>query len=414
MSRHVYEPSFGPQRGVILVPHLSKDEQPRANSLHGSPLDETTMLKMSATMRGRGKCNKIEGLVFDTAQPMFDPLNWKFPITKDIVSIDLELCVEGFNGIDNVESNLVHVHRHANRDVSKLLSTCETIANNYSAVRSSGWGGVGSMFSAGYNVGYKGCISSVALSPKMKKMAKPDVHSINNSMFMARKKFENEFIAANVGFKEMMQTQSEMWPKNRQCPKAPACWIVSKDLGNPQHDDNDYSRSYAGWFTEQDIENRSAWFLFPKWGIAIELCNNTWISWDGAHCSHCSSVPHLTSENHIYSLFTAITKKVYLTAKRVNQCEEILKSSPIEFSSLRLRDKVCLRWVQPFVGNKLGLNKRAKRKYGNKHRRWLQCVIVDINCDGGGVLLQERYKNKRKLPPLSKQEVKNRMVLGWH
>jgi len=39
---------------------------------------------------------------------------------------------------------------------------------------------------------------------------------------------------------------------------------------------------------------------------------------------------------------------------------------------------------------------------------------VDINCDGGSVLLQEQYKNKRKLPPLLKQEVKNRMVLGWH
>jgi len=51
---------------------------------------------------------------------------------------------------------------------------------------------------------------------------------------------------------------------------------------------------------------------------------------------------------------------------------------------------------------------------GNEHWLWLQCVIVDINCDGGSVLLQERYKNKRKLPPLLKQEVKNRMVLGWH
>jgi len=165
------------------VPHLSKDEQPRANSLHGSPLDETTMLEMSTSTSGRGKCDKIEGLVFDTAQPMFDPQNWKYPIMKNIVSIDLKLCVEGFNGADNVESHLVHVHRHANRDVSKILSTCETIANNYSAVRSSGWGGIGSMFSAGYNVGYKGCISSVALSPKMKKMPKQAIDAINNDLF---------------------------------------------------------------------------------------------------------------------------------------------------------------------------------------------------------------------------------------
>ena len=398
---------------LILVPFLDEDERPRANSLHGSPIVETNCMTNEKRI-GYGKLKKVEGLLFDTSLPNFNPLTWKYPITKDISCMNLELCSEGFNGIDNCVTYSLHIHRHVNHDISMLLKTCQSIANNYSGVRCKGWGGVGGMYSAGYNVGYKGRIAPVAMSPKMKKMAKPDVHAINNSMFMAGKKFKNEFIGANVGFKEMMQMQSEMWPKNRQCPKGPACWIVSKDLGNPQHDDNDYSRSYAGWFTEQDIENRSAWFLFPKWGIAIELCNNTWISWDGAHCSHCSSVPHLTTENHIYSLFTAIPKKVYLTAKRVNKCEEILKSSPIEFSSLRLRDKVCLRWVEPFVGNNLGLNKRTKRKYGNEHRRWLQCVIVDINCDGGGVLLQERYKNKRKLPPLSKQEVKNRMVLGWH
>ena len=395
------------------MPHLSKDEQPRANSLHGSPLDETTMLKMSATTRGRGKCDKIEGLVFDTAQPMFEPQNWKYPITKNIVSIDLELCVEGFNGIDNVESHLVHVHRHANRDVSKILSTCETIANNYSAVRSSGWGGVGSMFSAGYNVGYKGCISSVALSPKMKKMPKQAIDAINNDLFTMGSKFFHEFHGINVGYDEMLQEQKNLWPKNRFCPEGPACWIVSKDLGNPQHVDADHSRSYARWFTKKDIQNQSAWFLFPKWGIAIELSNDTWISWDGAQCAHCSSIPHLSNDNHIYSLFTAITKKVFYTAERVNKCEAILSNGTIEFTSLKVNDKVTLRWVPPPHGDQLLANKRALRKYGNKHRRWLHCIVMEVDSDAGTVELREYNKNKRVLPKLSKSEMKNRVIPGW-
>jgi len=41
-------------------------------------------------------------------------------------------------------------------------------------------------------------------------------------------------------------------------------------LGNPEHIDNDLSRSYAGWFTNGDKANESKWFLFPNWGVAIE------------------------------------------------------------------------------------------------------------------------------------------------
>ena len=91
---------------------------------------------------------KVEGLLFDTSLPNFNPLTWKYPITKDISCMNLELCSEGFNGIDNCVTYSLHIHRHVNHDTSMLLKTCQSIANNYSGVRCKGWGGVGGMYSA--------------------------------------------------------------------------------------------------------------------------------------------------------------------------------------------------------------------------------------------------------------------------
>ncbi len=127
------------------------------------------------------------------------------------------------------------------------------------------------MFSAGYNVGYKGHISGVALLVKIKKTSlKSGLHKINDLLFTAGKNFHQEFSEMNVGYDKMLQVQKKLWPKNHKYPKGPVSWIVSKSLGNPEHIDNDLSRSYAGWFTNGDKANESKWFLFPNWGVAIE------------------------------------------------------------------------------------------------------------------------------------------------
>jgi len=133
---------------LILVPFLDEDERPRANSLHGSPIVETNCMTNEKRI-GYGKLKKVEGLLFDTSLPNFNPLTWKYPITKDISCMNLELCSEGFNGIDNCVTYSLHIHRHVNHDTSMLLKTCQSIANNYSGVRCKGWGGVGGMYSAG-------------------------------------------------------------------------------------------------------------------------------------------------------------------------------------------------------------------------------------------------------------------------
>ena len=398
-----------------LIPYIHENDRPKENCLHGCPIVSNCNGGITSHDGGgvRRKNKKVEGLVFDTHLPNFNPMSWSYPITEDMSDIDLELCTEGYDGINNATTYSLHIHRHKNRDISMLLSTCEDIADNYSVVRGKGWGGVGGMFSAGYNVGYKGRISYVAKSPKLKKMPSSTAHSITNRLSICGGMFHDEFSDKNVEFDKMVQLQAEFWPKNRNILNGPACWIVSKDLGNPKHIDDDFSRSYAGWFTKQKIDNKSAWFLFPDWGVAIELCNDTWISWDGVNCAHCSSVPHLGDSNNIYSLFTAITKKVYANAEKVNMCESILLRERVILDSLNVKDHISLRWVEPLDGRKYKLSKRGKRKYGNKYRRWLHCFVSNIDYINGTVELHERNKNKRKLPKLTRSEVHNRVVFGW-
>ena len=205
-----------------MVPYLTgKNENPKANCFHGVPIttedyDGIDVIN-GGCGRAKGKYRKVEGLVYDGDFPNFDPSNWNYPITIDITYIDLELCAEGFNGVDNLTSYRLHVHRNQGCDVdtSILLSTCEDIANNYSGVRGQGWGGVGGMFSAGYNVGYKGRISPVALSPKMKKKPIAAVDSIKKRLSIAGEIFYEEFSGKNVGFEEMMQLQTDIWPKKK-------------------------------------------------------------------------------------------------------------------------------------------------------------------------------------------------------
>ena len=394
-----------------MISYLGRNDRPRANCFNGGPITSDGSGGFGCG-NGKGKYKKVPGLVFDVDYPHFDPSRWKCPISKDVTHVNLELCVEGYDGVEIVTSYALHVHRHKNRDTSMLLSTCENIAANYSSVRNMGWGGVGGMFSAGYNVGFKGRVSRVALSSKMKRKPCSIVHSMTNCLSIAGGIFQEEFGDENVGYDEMMRTQANMWPKHRKKLSAPASWIVSRDLGNPEHVDKDFSRSYAGWFTHHDIDNESAWFLFPEWGVAIELSNDTWISWDGVNCRHCSSVPHLRENNHIYSLFTAITSKVYSTLDRVNTCESLLQKR-VHFNSLQVDQMVSLRWVPPLDKGRGKLSRKGKRRYGHTFRRWLHCVVVHINHSNGTVKLCERNRNQRKLPLFTKSDIHNSVVHGW-
>jgi hypothetical protein len=357
----------------------------------------------------------------------FDPFDssiWPYRIERSINEARMELKTATFHEGEVNASHTLTIHQTPRKRSIHILRTCTDIANSHNSVRGTGWGGVGGMYSAGYNLGYKGRLSRVAPSSKMKNMPPSFLRSTQNSLSSAGNRFNEEFSNRQVGYKETFAIQDKMWVPHQKIPVGPACWIVSIDLGNPLHKDDDHSRSYAGWFCAEEIKNRSAWFLFPEWGVAIELCNNTWISWDGHNCAHCSSVPHLSDSNHLYSLFTAITKKVYSHILKVNQFQLTVNdrtskgdecvrdlNAHVDISSLRVGDKVTFTWVVRYVIKK---SKPTRRKFqGHDYRRWPHCFVDAISLNCRTIDLRDRYNKERVHKNVSSTVIHNRMIMGW-
>lgn len=81
--------------GVITVPYLNKNNQPKVNFLHGSPINVKTIPASSSTPSTKGKFQKVKGLDFDTAFLHFEPTKWNYSIWKDVDS-DIELVQTRF------------------------------------------------------------------------------------------------------------------------------------------------------------------------------------------------------------------------------------------------------------------------------------------------------------------------------
>ena len=95
--------------------------------------------------------------------------------------------------------------------------------------------------------------------------------------------------------------------------------MVSQQLGNPEHIDDDFSQSYAVWVTNApDHITNSMWLLFPQWHLTVQLTNGTYISWNGHECAHCSSVPREYDGFEILSLFTAPSRDLCEYAMKIN------------------------------------------------------------------------------------------------
>jgi hypothetical protein len=140
----------------MTIRFIGEKDRPKENSFYGNPTvwNEEDGIRAHGVSLPSGKHQKVQGLVFDTQLPGFNPKSWDHPITKDMSDVTLELCAEGYDGVNNVTTYTLHIHRHVNRDTSWFLSICEDISDKYSGVRQEGWGSYGNMYSAGYNVGY--------------------------------------------------------------------------------------------------------------------------------------------------------------------------------------------------------------------------------------------------------------------
>jgi hypothetical protein len=277
----------------------------RGNSYRGEYITQVDAKKLDYLKSSNAK--KVEGLTYDISFPDFNPNCWPTSIGSNVNNIHLILKPEKDGG----QEFFIDVHRFSTNEIAnQMITTCEYIAHHRDEVRDNNWGSVGKMFPAGYQRGYNGKMIPYVMKDK----SDPNtVSTLGQKLSSAGKIFADQFGGRKILYNEMMSSQSAIWPKNKvmDCPSYPMTWMVSIDLGNPMHvDSNDGSYSYACWFTNPpQHKTKTTWLLFPEWGVAIQLSHGTWISWNGKHCAHCSSVPREEIDNfHIYSLFTSQPK----------------------------------------------------------------------------------------------------------
>ena len=129
---------------------------------------------------------------------------------------------------------------------------------------------------------------------------------VAGGMECAGKAFVKRWTGARVGFEALLGHQRRLWrAKSRDWP---LCWNMSDGLGNAEHIDPDGFRCYAVWLSKLGHagSSRSWWMLFPRHGLAIELCHGCWISWDGRVQPHCTAVPQVAEGDRLLSLFCSL------------------------------------------------------------------------------------------------------------
>ena len=143
-------------------------------------------------------------------------------------------------------------------------------------------------------------------------------------MEQAGKAFSRRWTGACVEFEQLLENQDRLWgAKSRRWP---LCWDMSDGLGNAMHVDPDGHRSYAVWLSALGHAGASrSWFLlFPRHGLAIELCHGCWISWDGRVQPHCTAVPDVAEGDRLMSLFCSLPANAMNVLERANSWRDVM------------------------------------------------------------------------------------------
>ena len=301
---------------MIACPHVGP-VYPRANKYKGEFITQEDARSLTNVFRR----NQIPSLLYDQQVEGFDPTTWPFFIPS---TDSARLYLQPLNGHGNLHSNLVHIHRsnddHENdflyKTISKLICERNPIRNT------NGWDNVGLMAGVGEHLDWHRQHTDFVLKPEFRTRWSNEEEKL--IMNKCGKIFEAQFWDECVGYGMMIKHQKYLWPK--ECPDkltdVPRCWTVSKNLGNELHNDDDADRSFAVWVNKNKGQRQSkSWYLlFPEWGVAIELCEGTWISWNGSSCGHCTAVPDLADDDELLSLFCSIPKNLcnYLLRKKTS------------------------------------------------------------------------------------------------
>jgi hypothetical protein len=142
-------------------------------------------------------------------------------------------------------------------------------------------------------------------------------------MEQAGRAFIRRWTGARVEFEQLLEDQQRLWgAKSRPWP---LCWDMSDGLGNAMHVDPDGHRSYAVWLSALGHAgaSRSWYLLFPRHGLAIELCHGCWISWDGRVQPHCTAVPDVAEGDRLMSLFCSLPANAMNVLERAQSWRDV-------------------------------------------------------------------------------------------
>ena len=242
---------------------------------------------------------------------------------------------------------------------------------------------------------------------------------VTAGMEIAGKSFARCWSSAGVGFEELLEQQKRLW--GAKARPWPICWDMSDGLGNAEHIDPDGHRSYAVWLSKLGHAgvSRSWWLLFPRHGVAIELCHGCWISWDGRQQPHCTAVPDVAEGDRLMSLFCSIPASAMTVLERALAWREGMhaRQDPLphpEVRVLRGRElydhlaqgmQVCYSYVPEAPA---GLQSKAARiKWGKANTRYCRGKVVQKSSTHVSILDSNGTTSVR----LSVVEVNNRLWL---
>jgi len=223
-----------------------------------------------------------------------------------------------------------------------------------------------------------------------------------------------------VEFEELLEDQNRLWgAKSRPWP---LCWDMSDGLGNAMHVDPDGHRSYAVWLSALGHAgaSRSWYLLFPRHGLAIELCHGCWISWDGRVQPHCTAVPDVAEGDRLMSLFCSLPANAMNVLERAHSWRDVMhdRQAPLIPG---VRDRV-LRGRELFDCLTKGMDvvysyvkeapdhlrsKAAKMKWGKEMTRYCRGKVVGKTTAHVSIL----DSNGTTSVKLSVAEVNNRLWL---
>jgi hypothetical protein len=353
----------------------------------------------------RGRRGQRKGLVYHVGYEGFDPETWQI-VVRDHESLRLELAPVVIGALPTI----VDIQRLPASTDAKLFDITSLAIEEHNMVQTDD--GVGGMAGIGDRLGYDGNMHSFIM--KHEELRGKLFHDLH---FVAGKQFSKHFAGLAVGWEDRLKRQGELWPK--PTPKTARCWDASENLGNSCHTDRDDARSFAVWLGSNLA--RGWWFLFPKHGVAVELTHGTWISWDGREQPHCSSVPCVSRDDRLLSLFASLPANLCSVFEREQACGSAIIARQAQdtdrvgslsdgiFRQLNIGTPVMIRWV-PEAPAQLG--RKGKRRWGQSGFRWIACKVVALDFMSCLVEVREVSSPYWVHPLLSAYQVYNGLVIG--